>query len=177
MNEVTKINVATTAAAAQTSDVKETANVEVQSTEAKALDEAKTNENAEVSVEIAEQEAPKEEKQGFWSKLWGGIKSFFTGGDNPAGKAGEAVRSVTIGSLIGSILGLPIFGGILGLIFKPNNDEVAAAEEAPVEDVPAEEVPAEEVAAEEAPAEEAPVADVAEAEAPEEKEDENKEEA
>ena len=120
MPEIQKLNVSTTAAAAQTSDVKETANVEVQSTEAKALDEAKTNENAEVSVEIAEQEAPQQEKKGFWSTLGNAFKSLFTS-DNTAGKTAGGLfgagSGVGMGAFIGGLILGPVgalVGGLIG---------------------------------------------------------------
>ena len=122
MAEIQKVNVATTAATTQAKDVKQTMEAKVESSEAKALQEAKTNENANVDVEIAE-EAPKEEKKGFWSTLGSAFKSLFTS-DNTAGKTAGGLfgsgSGAGLGALIGGIFFGPIgamVGGLIGGLF------------------------------------------------------------
>ncbi len=81
-----------------------------QTPEAKELQEAKTDENTQASVEIAE-ETPKEEKQGFWSKLWGGIK-----------KVGGFLGKSAIGIGAGAALGKKVAEAKLDLAEKAGVD-------------------------------------------------------
>ncbi|MBR1976848.1 hypothetical protein IKA15_01050 [bacterium] len=88
---------------------------ETKTAEAKELENAKTNENSQVAVEIAETEQP-QEKKGFFAKLGDAFKSLFTS-DNTAGKAAGGFfgsgSGVAIGSLIGNLI-FPGLGGIIG---------------------------------------------------------------
>ncbi len=142
MTEIQKVNVATTTAAQKAEQAKEAKTQEVQTAEAKALEEAKTNENTNVSVDIAEETPQQEEKQGFFSKLWSGIKSFFSG--EGFGKVSKTVGGAVLGGGLGGLIFGPIgaFAGIIlgtcggaGVFNKSesqalaaNTDEVAAEE-------------------------------------------------
>lgn len=112
MTEIQKINVATTASAQQAGEVKGAKTQEVQTAEAKALEAAKINENANVAVDIAEEAPQQEEKQGFFSKLWSGAKSFFAG--EGFGKASKMFGGVALGGALGTLFLGPV-GMVAGM--------------------------------------------------------------
>ena len=117
MEPIKNVSTSATGATSELQEIKKTETAEVKSTEAKALDEAKTNENAEVSVSIADAQ-PKEEKKGFFAKLWDAIKAPFVS-DNTTGKAVGGGVGVLGGAGIGFLVGGPIgalIGGIAGFV-------------------------------------------------------------
>ncbi len=124
-------------------EIKEVETKEVQSAEAKALEEAKTNENANVDVEIAE-EAPKEEKKGFFGKLWDAIKAPFVS-DNTEGKVAGGAAGLFGGAGLGMLIAGPVgalIGGAIGLIagffggnaFQQKIEDKNAPEEQPLDE-------------------------------------------
>lgn len=117
MEPIKKLSTSATGTTSELQEIKKTETKEAQSTEAKALDEAKTNENSNVAVSIADAQ-PKEEKKGFFAKIWDAIKAPFVS-DNTAGKAIGGGAGALGGAGIGFLFGGPIgavVGGLIGLV-------------------------------------------------------------
>ena len=75
-NPISEVKVASVQTLNQTQEVSANETLEVNSSEAKQLEEAKTNENANVSVELAEPE--QKEEKGLLAKIGNAFKAIFS---------------------------------------------------------------------------------------------------